>query len=124
MADLPPFLDVETALVELFSDLATTGTVTPPSLLTSLPFVRVTRIGGLDTRLFDTARVDVDSFGATRAVSYDLAEACRQRLLSYPQVTAAGVIDLVVTNAGPHEVPWGDTNVRRFTASYSISARR
>jgi len=126
VTDLAVFIDIETAVMDLLADLATggIGTVTPSNLNTSMPFVRVTRIGGGDTRITDTARVDVDAFGATRTVAYNLAEACRQRLISGPHVTAPGVLDSVTTDAGPHEVPWGDPTIRRFTASYSVSSRR
>jgi hypothetical protein len=110
--------------MDLLSGLAPTGTVTPPNLNTSLPFIRVMRIGGGDTRFIDTAHVDVDAFGATREAAYTLAEACRQILLAFPLVTAAGVIDSVETQAGPHEIPWGNSNVRRRTSSYTITARR
>lgn len=110
--------------LEVNSVAVTTGTVTPANLVTSMPFVRVMRIGGGDTRFDDTAHIDIDAFGATREAAYGLAESCRQLLLGFPYVTAAGVIDSVVTTAGPHEVPWGDIGVRRLTASYAISSRR
>lgn len=124
MTNFTDFPDLETAVMDLLSDLASTGTVAPADLLTSMPFVRVMRIGGGDTRFIDTAHVDVDAFGATRAAAYSLAEACREVLLSFPYVTAVGVIDSVVTDSGPHEIPWGDPNVRRLTASYTLTARR
>jgi hypothetical protein len=110
--------------MELLVDLAPTGTTTPSNLQTAMPFVRVTRIGGSDTRIFDDPRVDIDAFAGTREAAYVLAEACRQRLINYPHRTSLGLIDLVTTDAGPHEVPWGDTTVRHFTSSYSLSARR
>jgi hypothetical protein len=118
------FPDLETAVMDLLVGLAPTGTVTPPNLNTSLPFIRVMRIGGGDTRFVDTAHIDVDAFGATREAAYALAEACREVLLGFPYVTSAGVIDSVQTDSGPHEIPWGNSNVRRLTSSYSITARR
>ena len=124
MSDLAPFCDIEMAVIQTLTDLAPGGTVTPPNLDTSLPFLRVTRIGGPDTRFIDTARIDVDAFDDLRADAYALAEAVRQRLLNVPHIVAAGRLDSVITDSGPHEVPWGDTKVRRFTASYSISSRR
>lgn len=110
--------------MDLLVGLAPTGTVTPPNLNTSLPFIRVMRIGGGDDRFSDKAHIDVDAFGATREAAYALCEACRQLLLGFPYVTAAGVIDSVQTDAGPHSIPWGNSNVFRSTSSYSITARR
>lgn len=124
MSDLAPFVDIETALEQTLADLGTTGKVTPPNLASEVPFIRVSRIGGPDTRFIDTARVDVDCFGLTRNDAYNLAEACRQRLLNVPHVVAAGRIDSVITDSGPREIPWGDPTVRHFTASYSVSSRR
>ena len=124
MSDLAAFPDIELAVMQTVTDLGTTGTATPPTLSASLPFIRVNRIGGPDSRFIDTARVDVDCFAADRPTSYALAESVRQRLLNIPHVVAAGRIDSVVTNSGPREIPWGDPALRRFTASYSITARR
>lgn len=110
--------------MQTLTDLATVGTVTPPNLGASLPFVRIVRIGGAGTRFIDTARIDVDAFAATRSSAYSLAESCRQRLINVPHVVAAGRIDSVITDSGPHEIPWGDPAVRRFTASYTLTVRR
>lgn len=124
MSDLTAFPDIEKCVIQTVTDLSTGGTVTPPNLNTSLPFVRVNRIGGPDDRFIDTARVDVECFAATRDAAYTLAEQVRQRLLNVPHVVAAGRIDSVITDSGPKEIPWGDPSVRRFTASYSVTARR
>ena len=121
------FPEIEAVVMDLLNGVQETqvGTVTPPNLNTSMPFVRVMRIGGGDDRFSDTAHVDVDAFQPTQEAAYSLAEACRQVLLAFPYVTAAGVIDSVVTDSGPHEIPWGDVNnVRRYTASYTLTTRR
>lgn len=124
MADMSHFVDVETALMDLLSDLGTTGTYTPNSLVSSLPFIRIMRIGGSDDRFFDLARISIDAFQTTRPLAYALAESIRQRLITGPNVTAPGVLETALTDVGPHEIPWGDTKIRRFTADYTISVRR
>lgn len=128
MADLAPFPDLEVATKLLIADLGTTGTTTPADLAGSLPFLRVVRFGGGDDRFTDSARIDIDAFEETRPVARLLAETVRQRLLSYPHVVSSDgltiVIDRVDTLTGPQEVPWGNPGLRRFTASYTLSARR
>lgn len=119
------FPDVETALLELFADLATCGTATPSDFgASSLPFIRVIRIGGGDDRYTDSPRIGIDAFGADRMAAYNLAESVRQMLLAFPLVVSAGVIDRVITNTGPMEVDWGNINIRRFYAAYTVLLRR
>lgn len=124
MSDLAPFCDIETAVMQTVNGLGTADTATPPDLSAHLPFIRVNRIGGPDTRFIDTARVDIDCFAADRPTAYALAESVRQRMLNVPHVVAAGRIDSVVTDSGPREIPWGDPALRRFTASYTVTSRR
>ena len=128
MTDLSPFPDLNQAVRAAIGDLvggdAHTGTVTPSNLQGVLPFIRVQRFGGADDLLTDTARVAVDYFAATYADAQAGAEAVRQRLITRPLVTAPGVIDRVTTTLAPHEIPWDDPKVRRFTATYTVSARR
>ena len=113
------------ALITLLAGFGTTGTVVPADLTSHMPYVRVARFGGGDDRFTDTARVDVDCFAATRVVAFSTAEEVRQRLLDYPHVvTDVGTLDYVSTLTSPHEVAWQDPDVRRFTASYEITARR
>jgi hypothetical protein len=130
MSEFTAFQDVETVLMTYLTGVvtgATCGTATPDNLGDVLPFIRIMRIGGGDDRHFDTAKVSIDSFGLTRMDSYTLGEAIRQALLSYPIVipgTPDQVIDLVTTETAPQEIPWGDVNVRRRNAVYSVWTRR
>lgn len=124
MADRAPYPDVEQALLDVVSDLGTCATVTPPDLENHLPFIRIARFGGGNDQVSDSARVSIDAFGANRPDAYTLAEAIRQRLISNPHGTASGLLDLVETDTGPNEIPWGDVKVRRFNASYTVTTRR
>lgn len=124
MHDRLPFPDIEAALISLLGDLATCGTVTPANLDTSLPFIRIMRYGGADDLISDSSRVDIDAFESTRELSYQLGEAVRQRILSFPFSLTGCVIDKVTSNTGPMEIPWGDANVRRRNASYTVICRR
>jgi hypothetical protein len=124
---LASFPDIETAIMDLLEDLVGTdsiGTSTTPDLGNLLPFIRVTRFGGADDRITDTARVDIDVFGATRPDAYPLAETVRQRMLAAPHTVNGVVIGTVTTDAAPTEVPWDDQLIRRWTASYQVKARR
>ena len=121
------FPDVEAALVGYFGDLGTCVTVAPPDLdvqIQTKPVIRIERVGGGDNRFLDTAKISIDVFATDRATTYTVAETIRQRLLAFPIALTNCVIDEVATNTGPMEVPWGDANVRRRTALYTVYSRR
>ena len=125
---LTAFPDLESALMGFLTGVvagATCGTATPSNLADALPFVRITRFGGNDDLITDTARVSIDAFTADWTSCQVLAEAIRQKMLnSRPIVLEDCVIDHVSTLTGPSEIAWGDVNVRRRNASYQVSARR
>lgn len=124
MSDPDPFPDMEAALIELVSDLATADVETPASLDDVLPFIRITRIGGNDDFFTDAGRMDVDAFAKQRSDASRLARLIRQRFGRGPHVLSNCVIDAVTTDVAPNQVPWGNPNIRLFTASYRITARR
>lgn len=125
MTDLAEFPDVEKCLVQLLTDLADTGTETPPNLESVLPFLRVTCTGGRDDFVTDTSRFDVHAFAGTKAAAADLAGKVRQRLLGKPHTGNGWVLDRVTTLVKPHEQPYvDDPPPWRYVASYSASARR
>lgn len=100
------------------------GTVTPSDLASTLPFVRVSRIGGTDDRLSDFARVDVDVYAASEMAGYRLAETLRQTLISGPARTSWGLIDRVTTEVAPRQVPYDNPAVWHVTATYRVATRR
>jgi len=127
MADRAPYPDTEAVLVDLLLDLADggAGTVTPNDLQDVMPYLRVKRFGGLDDLWTDAALVSVDAFAGDRTTAHTLAEAVRQRLLTFPHTLDGATIDRVTTTAGPSEVAWSDDqSVRRFTATYRVTVRR
>lgn len=127
MTDRQPFPDIEVVLVELLLDLASggAGTATPSNLQDTMPYLRVQRIGGEDNGWTDAPLVAIDAFAADRPTAQALAEAVRQRLLTGPHTVDAGTVDNATTATGPNEVPWSDDQtVRRFAASYRVTARR
>lgn len=131
MTDRAGFPDTARVVVDLLADLVggcdNIGTDTPATTLqATLPYLRVQRIGGDDDGFTDSALVSIDAFAAIRSDAQALAEAVRQRLLSRPIPVTGGVtLDYASTATAPNEVPWSDDqSVRRFTASYRITARR
>jgi hypothetical protein len=103
------------------------GTETPATLDTQLPFIRVRRVGGNSDQVNDYPTVDVEVFHNSAVNGESLAELVRQYLTApgLPAgVTARGVIDRVEVLNGPQELPWADTRVRRFGATYRITCRR
>lgn len=96
---------------------------TPASLDTVVPLLQVTGIGGSDfTPTFDACNVDVDSYAATRGESEDLSSAARQALMfTLPgKIVGGAVVASVRTIMRPTWTPYDDTNLRRFTASYTV----
>jgi hypothetical protein len=99
-------------------------TDTPSNLEKVLPVVQITRFGGADTAPgIDRAIVDVDCYGATRAVASQLAEHVRYALLyrlAGSQHENVAIAD-VSTLSGPSWRPYDNTALRRFGASYAIT---
>lgn len=125
--------DVETVVQDMLADLvggaSHVGSETPADLQQRLPFLRVTRFGGGDDGFTDAADIDVDCYGSRRSTTQHLAEQVRERLTRGSHLVVSGevrvVLDSVLTIAGPVQPPAGpDDTVRRFTASYSVRARR
>ncbi|HTF53593.1 MAG TPA: DUF3168 domain-containing protein [Pseudonocardia sp.] len=128
MADLPPWPDPHDLLAELLADLTVTDVVGPllyAEFQDDMPLIRVRKVGGTNDKITDFPRMAVDVYTATYAESYELAEAIRQRLMSYPHITAsAGRLDRCEVETSPYEVPWPDPSTRYLTATYRISTRR
>lgn len=126
-----PFPDIETALVNGLPPLlvvsgggsVTAGTTTPSNLDAKLPFLRVSVVEDPDDGYTRQATVDIDIFGATRAVAYALGEQTRGLMLSLRRLDGV-TLDRVLTVSGPKRVPWDNTNIRRVLATYRISTRR
>ncbi|MFJ2702975.1 hypothetical protein ACIO3R_07220 [Streptomyces sp. NPDC087428] len=98
----------------------------PDKLETRLPLVWVRVMGGGDDRVTDTATVDVQTFAATRAAMWELAEQARTAVHALAATHDSGqrvVIDDVTTAARPAEVPYGNPGVRRAVASYEVATR-
>lgn len=130
MADLAPFVDVHDALTDLLADMVEPGHVVTwtgtdlQSVLAIGPLIKIGGVGGDDDRITAVPRVDVSVYALAETDARRLAELVRQRLLSAPHATAAGVIDRVRTEVAPHEVPYDDDAVRLYTATYRVSTRR
>lgn len=121
---LASYIDIESAVIEVLAGLGTLDVNTPSDLLGNLPFIRVMRVGGNDNRITDTARIDIDVFDVQRTVASSLSRQVQQTLLAFPHSVAAGVIDEVTTTLSPSEVPWSNTSIQLFAASYTVTARR
>ena len=123
---LAPFSDAERATGDLLSSLGTTGSETPLTLQSSVPYIRLTRTGGADDRITDTATVSVDVFAPDAGTAKSVAEQVRALLLAAEGApTAHGVIDSARTVTGPFVTPATDTdNLRLAAASYRITMRR
>lgn len=135
---LAPFKNIEQAVLDLaivtmsdrIPDATHTGTKTPATLADVLEFVRCRRVGGQDDRVTDFGVYDVDYFAPTYDAGERGAKILQGVLLGYPHrvggTNGAGgvVIDYVFTERSPVELPWENEAIRRFGATYQLSARR
>jgi hypothetical protein len=120
------FPDVEKTLVSYLSgQLANTRvcTETPADMLSVLPVVQVQRVSGADDGFrLDSPAVDVSVYASTR----DDASSVSQTILGLfsgdlrGKVVGTAVVTGVKTIAGPRWLPYDDTNVRRYQASYQV----
>lgn len=130
MSDLGPFVDELDALEALLADFVPADHVVTwtgtdlQQLLVAGAVIKLASIGGDDNRVTARPRVDVVVLAARFDDAWSVAKLVRQRLLSYPHATAAGVIDRVVTEVSPHEVPYDDPDVRQVVATYRLATRR
>jgi hypothetical protein len=96
----------------------------PANLADVVPAIQVTRFGGSDDFItLDAANIDIDTFAATRDASRSLSEQVRAALrLHLPGYAANGAaVQSVTTISAPRWVPYDNTSLRRFVASYRIT---
>jgi hypothetical protein len=121
----PALPDVESVLVGWMGGLlgdARVCTDLPADLSGNAPLVQVRRItGGVSSRTQDAAVVDVHAFGADDAAASELAIQAETLLLGSRNITTGGAVvrgsESVVR---PRWVPYVDTSVRLYAATYTI----
>ncbi|MFE9937391.1 hypothetical protein [Streptomyces hirsutus] len=96
----------------------------PAKVETLVPVVVLRVAGGADDHISDTVTIDAETFGATRAAMWQLAEQTRAAVHALAATMAGGVvIDSVDTETRPVEVPYGNPGVRRAIATYRLTTR-
>ncbi|MET0701724.1 MAG: hypothetical protein ABWY93_18895 [Mycobacterium sp.] len=101
------------------------GSETPADLQSRLPYIRVLRVAGGSDLVNDYAQVDLEVFAATSLAGEQLAESIRQYLtLPAPPYTPRYLIDRIECLSGAAELPWADTRLRRYGATYRVVSRR
>lgn len=121
----PTYQSVERLLIPWLASQLSVRVVaeTPADLASVVPLLQITGISGSDyTPTFDYRNMDVDSYAATRGESEDLAIRARQALMFILPGLAIGgaVITSVRTIMVPTWTPYDDTDLRRFTAAYTV----
>lgn len=102
----------------------TSGGVTPPDLEDHLPFVRVRRAGGVTDDVTDFPFVTVEVYSPTDAVSTDIAELIRRRLVGDFIRNAHGLMDSAECVTPHQELPAANEALRRIVTSYRLACRR
>lgn len=130
--ELRPYADLTDVLFALaerdFADVYGKMGTSLEDVEESLPFLRAEIIGGSGGRLQRASLVDVEHFADTYRGAKMQAEAFSAYLLGYPRSVSVDerlvVLDMVVETRPPVEMPWDDSSIRRFAATYQISVRR
>jgi hypothetical protein len=118
------FPDVEKAVGEILSDLATVVTATGEDI--TEPTLVVNRVGGgaLRQGYQDNALVEVAALCATRPESVALTNAVRQRLVRGRMIaTSHGLIDRVGETTAPMQIPDLNPDVRRIPSTWEVISR-
>jgi hypothetical protein len=89
----------------------------------TLPFLRLDRYGGPWDPVTDFASLDLDAFAATRQQARTLLNDALELLVNSHR-SGDTVIDSVTVTVGPARRPWINTNIRRWSASLTVTARR
>jgi hypothetical protein len=91
-----------------------------------LPLVRVVKTpGGRRSATYDYSLVNVDTLAATYADAQRLAEQIDAALIERPAFIAANVVVKHTESiVAPVELPWDDSNLRRFLGTYLFGVRR
>lgn len=118
------FPDLERALAEWAQALTgvQAGTVTPPTIPAG-GFIRVLDISGPDDDITTSPSFEISVFHSVRGTAWQISDTIRGAVKPRTRVGAA-IIDSVRTSASPRQVPWDNTNTKRFSATYMISVRR
>jgi hypothetical protein len=119
------YVPAEQALAVWLGSQLSVRTVTelPANLATVLPLVHVVRVGGSEViRTLDEAVLDVETFALGRDVSRSLADQVRHtlRYVLPGQRLGTGVATLCDVVSTPRWLPWDDTGLRRFGATYRV----
>lgn len=133
MPTFVPLADAETLvrgwLATQFPSPAYRVVTESPADLGAVPTIVVGRIGGSSPVVtIDAARIDITCFDAIdgtapRQKARSLAAQVRTALMYHlpGQVTGGGAVQSVAEESAYHFVPYDNTNVRRFEATYRIT---
>lgn len=120
------YADVELMLTGFVRTRRSVHTATEtPADLTTLPVVVVRRLpaGGAAVITLDVAIVDVDVYAADRAAARLLSEQIRSdftlHLAGY--IANGGVISNVESASAPAWVPYDNTSLRKYSATYRVT---
>lgn len=125
-----PFPDLEKGLVlwaRSQTDLVGASDTTTPTATTGWPatlaYVRPVVLGGPGDGVTTAAVVELDVFSRTRNKARDTCAELVERLAPRVRVGSA-MIDHVTTRVSPRQLPWDNTEIKRFTATLVITTRR
>lgn len=102
-----------------------TGSYFPPNIYDLEYFAGCFFVDGASDRAQTYGLLDVDTFARTPGAAVDLAKRIEQWFLAgRVRVTGHGQIDTAEVVNAPRLLPYPETRVTRYSASYRISARR
>jgi len=121
------FVNIERLLAGIYAPMLGgpefVGNQTPDNLEQLPHYLRVMRVGGPQTALYDYPIVEFDFFAPDEATGWPLVSSLVGHLLQKPPPHPA--IDVVVCDPAPRELPWGDgESVRHWGATLFFELRQ
>lgn len=100
----------------------------PDSIEDHSPFILLDRIGGQAEQFTDFPIVDIGFYAESWSAARDLAAEVTAMLQGTPHVVTVGdrkiVLERTEVPSAPVELPWDDSESRRFQGTYRFSVRR
>lgn len=126
-----PYPDAELVLMDLLKPVAAPGTtVTHTDQNVTVPCILIQRTGGPDDGVTDHAIIQVNTYGATRALAWQLYRDVQQVILAACGTIVSGdfvtnvLIDYTETISSGKQVPYINPDIRFIVAEYRVDLRR
>lgn len=90
----------------------------------NLPAVHLYKVGGIESGVFAQDRIVIDVYAEGRDPAYNTSEEIKKHLTSgYHSSELFGMVDSVVVESSPADLPYQSETVTKFTATFRAETR-